>query len=138
MATIKQEKAIANVVGNGGNVTKAMKDAGYSHRTAHNPKKLTESEAWKKIMKKALPDKLLAKVHKEGLTATKKEQKIVGRDDSGAPEYEMVDVDDFPTRHRYLDTAYKLKGNYTPEKHEVKMPEEDMDVLKEILSSLRE
>ena len=27
---------------------------------------------------------------------------------------EYVDVDDFAVRHRYLDTAYKLKGKYPP------------------------
>lgn len=32
---------------------------------------------------------------------------------------ELIDVDDFPTRHKYLDTAYKLKGTYPAEKHEI-------------------
>ena len=34
---------------------------------------------------------------------------------------EYVDVDDFAVRHRYLDTAYKLKGKYPSEKHDVKV-----------------
>lgn len=45
----------------------------------------------------ALPDDLLARVHKEGLEAT--------RDDE--PDYGV--------RHKYLDTAYKLKGSYVAE-----------------------
>jgi len=31
---------------------------------------------------------------------------------------EFVDVEDYPTRHKYLDTALKLKGSYPAEKHE--------------------
>lgn len=30
----------------------------------------------------------------------------------------LLDVDDFPTRQKYLDMAYKLKGTYPAEKHE--------------------
>lgn len=43
--TNKQANAISNMVGNGGNVTKAMKAAGYSPATAHTPSKLTKSPA---------------------------------------------------------------------------------------------
>lgn len=32
---------------------------------------------------------------------------------------EFVDVDDFAVRHKYLDTALKLKGRYPAEKHEI-------------------
>ena len=47
MATEKQKQAINNLVGNGGNKTKAMIDAGYSPNTANTPQKLTESEGFK-------------------------------------------------------------------------------------------
>ena len=33
MATLRQKKAVDNLVGNGGNVTQAMRDAGYSENT---------------------------------------------------------------------------------------------------------
>lgn len=45
----------------------------------------------------ALPDDLLSRIHREGLEAT--------RDDE--PDYGV--------RHKYLDTAYKLKGSYVAE-----------------------
>ena len=32
---------------------------------------------------------------------------------------EFVDVDDFAVRHKYLDTALKLKGKFPAEKHEI-------------------
>lgn len=49
MATIKQQQAVDNLVGNGGNVTKAMLAAGYSKHTANTPQKLTESEGFKEV-----------------------------------------------------------------------------------------
>ena len=52
MSTIKQEKALDNLVGNGGNVTRAMLDAHYSVATANTPQKLTESKGFKKLLKK--------------------------------------------------------------------------------------
>jgi len=59
MATLKQRKAIENVVGNGGNITKAMIDAGYSPNTANTPQKLTSSDAWFELMEAYLPDDML-------------------------------------------------------------------------------
>jgi hypothetical protein len=43
MPTIKQEKALEKIVENGGNVSQAMRDVGYSDNTAKTPQKLTES-----------------------------------------------------------------------------------------------
>lgn len=59
MATLKQRKAIDNVVENGGNVTKAMRDAGYSETTVNNPDNLTKSDAWQELMAAYLPDDML-------------------------------------------------------------------------------
>lgn len=44
--SLRQRKAVENMVENGGNVNKAMLDAGYSPATAHTPDKLTESIAF--------------------------------------------------------------------------------------------
>jgi len=41
--TIKQMKALQNMVENGGNMYRAMIDAGYSHAMAKNPHKLVRS-----------------------------------------------------------------------------------------------
>jgi len=59
MATLRQKKAIDNVVENGGNVTKAMRDAGYAETTVNNPDNLTKSDAWLELMEAYLPDDML-------------------------------------------------------------------------------
>lgn len=115
MATSKQKAAIAKVMENRGNVSRAMLDAGYSPATAKNPKNLTESDGWKELMDKHLPDKTLAKVHKEGLQATHYRPHLVDRDDKGRPIYEYIKEEDYSTRHKYLDTAYKIKGKIKPD-----------------------
>lgn len=116
MATIKQKKAFEKIVENRGNVVQSMRDAGYAEKTLKNPKNLTDSDGWKELMDQHLPDKLLAKVHKEGLQATTKKPHLVDRDDKGRPVYEYIPEDDYSTRHRYLETAYKLKAKFPEEK----------------------
>ena len=59
-------------------------------------------------LEEALPDELLATVHREGLGATKREP-ITG------------ETPDYAVRHKYLDSAYKVKGSYAPEKRDVKV-----------------
>ncbi len=71
MATVKQKKAAVNLVGNGGNVTKAMIAAGYSENTANTPQKLTESKGWNELMGDYLSDEELAAKHRELLDSTR-------------------------------------------------------------------
>lgn len=60
MATIKQRKAAEKLVENGGNVSKAMRDAGYSAETAKTPGKLTEAKGFAELMEEfGLTDELL-------------------------------------------------------------------------------
>lgn len=49
MATNKQKMALGKVVENGGNISKAMVEVGYSMATAKNPKNLTESLGYKEL-----------------------------------------------------------------------------------------
>lgn len=58
-----------------------------------------------KSIAESIPDELLIKVHLEGLGAYRKSTSF--NKDEG--EVESVDPD-FGVRHKYLDTAYKLKG----------------------------
>lgn len=57
--TTRQKKAISKVVENGGNISKAMRDSGYSSSTAKNPKKLTESKSWQDLVSQHLDDEEL-------------------------------------------------------------------------------
>jgi len=59
MATRKQKLAVDNLVGNGGNVTKAMIDAGYSPNTANTPQKLTSTQAFADLLEAYLPDDMM-------------------------------------------------------------------------------
>ena len=61
-------------------------------------------------IKEALPDELLAKAHLEGLNASKEV-----RNEDGEIVFE---IPDFAVRHKYLDSAYKVKGSYEAEKIE--------------------
>lgn len=93
MATIKQKKAFDKVLENGGNVSRAMMDTGYTVATAKTPKKLTTSKGWQELMDEHLPDKLLATKHLELLNSEREE-----------------------IATKSLDMAYKLKGSYAAEK----------------------
>lgn len=102
MATERQLKAIDNLVENRGNVSKAMRDAGYPPITAKNPKNLTESKAFQELMSEAITDKKLIKVIDDGLTANK----------TFAVDESVVEVPDHATRHKFLETALKVKGAF--------------------------
>lgn len=74
-----------------------------------------------KAIQDALPDDLLAKVHLEGLSATKRSGtggmllKLSG-DGVGEMGHTDIEEPDYAVRHKYLDSAYKLKGSYAPDK----------------------
>jgi len=50
MSTIKQEKALEKMVENGGNVSRAMVEVGYSPNTAKTPQKLTQSKGYRDVL----------------------------------------------------------------------------------------
>ncbi len=56
-----------------------------------------------------LPNELLEKVHLEGLQANRV---VYNEHDSGY----NIEIPDYAIRHKYLDSAYKLKGLYAQEK----------------------
>lgn len=96
--TIKQRRAVAELVENGGNVSKAMLAAGYSPATANTPQKLTESEYVQDLMREVgLTDKDGFLVLKQGLSATK--ELMAGKE---APDYQ--------TRHKYMESLFRLRG----------------------------
>ncbi len=68
MATERQRKAAHAIVRNGGNVTKAMIEAGYSENTAHTPQKLTQSTGFLEICEASgLTDRFLLSVLMEDI-----------------------------------------------------------------------
>lgn len=93
MPTIRQKKAFAKTLENGGVVSSAMLEADYSPAMAKNPQKLTESLGWQELMKIYLPDDKLARKHEQ-----------------------LLEDDEANVQVKALDMAYKLKGSYAPEK----------------------
>ncbi len=97
MAITKKIKKTFDLVKKGESVSKAMIKAGYSKTISRVPKKVTERKGWQELMEKELPDEFLAKVHREGLKAKYK------------------DKPDYSVRHKYLETAYKIKNKIPKE-----------------------
>lgn len=97
--TIKQKTAIGKLVENGGNVSKAMRESGYSPKTAKTPSKLTRSKSYTQLLDEILPNDHL-------LNALR------------------LDIDANPgNRRAYLELAFKLKGltNNTSEENDVEI-----------------
>lgn len=103
-ATIKQKIAFREVL-KGSTITKAMVKAKYSKSTSTTTGKLTNTKGWKELMDKFISDEKLARVHNEGLSATKYESVLIGKGES-----EIQEVPDFAVRHKYLESGYKIKG----------------------------
>lgn len=115
MATVKQKVAFKEVL-NGSTITKAMVTAGYSPTTASTTGKLTNTQGWQQLLKKHLPDSILAKRHRQMLNKT---EKIVVSDgardgshleDTGQPHSDV---------NKALEMAYKLKGAFPTEGQDV-------------------
>lgn len=82
----------------------------------------------------ALPDELLSQVHREGLFATR----TVFKNNNETKQIEAVSEEaDFAVRHKYLDSAYKLKGSYAPDKQiHVNIQVEPNDKVKKLADKL--
>ena len=73
-------------------------------------------EQFDKIIESYLPDIDLLATHKEGLEATK----LVGES--------LIEVPDYAVRHKYLETAYRIKNRFPAEKKELDVKLHDFDV----------
>jgi hypothetical protein len=69
--TIRQKLVATKMVENGGNVGKAMLEAGYSKAMAKNPQKLTRSKGWLEATEGLISDEKLLKIHRELLDSVK-------------------------------------------------------------------
>lgn len=126
MPTAKQLAATKKMVENGGNVSQAMRDVGYSPNTAKTPQKLTDSDGYKSITKELqdelgninITPKKLARVIKQGLSAKSGRDVMVINKSAGKItdiEYKRVLVPDHTVRHKFLDTALKIFAAYPQE-----------------------
>jgi phage terminase small subunit len=107
--------------------TEAMRQAGYAENTAlykHGEKLRKVKPTIEELMdKRGLTDDRLLDVLDKGLDATKNiscnviinATKDANEQDAMRPAHEMtkdfVEVEDYPTRHKYLETGLKLRGH---------------------------
>lgn len=99
--------ALKKIIENHGNVSKSMREVGYSVETAKNPSQLTESKGFKQLMEEYLPDSLLMEKHKDLLTVPRKVR--ISIKDEMVTETEELDSNAVKAG---LDMAYKIKGAY--------------------------
>ncbi len=111
--THKQEGFVDDILKGKTGVEAAMNNYDVSN---YNTAAVIASENLKKpkivnAIEEALPDDLLAQVHREGLLATKG---VYVKTEEGNEKVE--EEPDHSVRHKFLDSAYKLKGSYAAEK----------------------
>ena len=109
--TDKQRKAFQLKM-QGMSMRKALVGAGYAHTVANTPALVENSKGWKMLMAEYLPDEVLLKVHQEGLQAGRITEKKVGEDADGNDIIVTKETPDHATRHKFLQTAYEIKGKY--------------------------
>jgi len=112
-ATQRQKVAFSKTMEKNGNVSRSMREAGYSPNTAKTPKAITESKGWQELMEQYMPDDLLAQKHNELLN---KKEVVIKTNSKG--KFEVVETGQLETHavRSALDMGYKLKGRYAPEK----------------------
>lgn len=105
--SIRQKIVAQKIMENHGNVSKAMKEAGYSEAYSSNPQELKATKTWEMLLDEYLPDELLTKVAVEGLFAKRIQT---------SPTEGDREVEDYAVRQRYLETSLKMKGKIIDKK----------------------
>lgn len=113
--TVREQRLVKGVV-QGKSKRQAAIDAGYSPKSAnaiaHEAlRKPTVQAAFQRALKKAgITEDKLAQVMREGLDAQKVISAVVVGADANEKTQDFIDVPDHPTRHKFLETAIKVKG----------------------------
>lgn len=98
--TTRQKKLVRKLSGNvGKSLGEAMREIGYSESYADNPQRLTRTTGWQELTEQLLPDEPLLNRLKKVINNKNDNVAIKG-----------------------LDTAFKVKGRYAPEKHIIEDP----------------
>ena len=104
------------MVENGGRMSPAMKQAGYSEAYAKHPEKLRRTKTWEQLLDEYLPDDKLIRIVNEGLSATIVKTSLTEPNRT---------VPDFAVRHRYLETSLKMRGKLI-ERTDIKSDEQQI------------
>lgn len=81
----------------------ALREQGF---TPIEVKAIVKKKSWENIIEQVLPDEMLAEKHREGLEATTITKGSEGED---------IERPDYNVRHKYLQTAYQLRGRLKTE-----------------------
>lgn len=119
MSKIRQKKVIQKMIENDGNVSKAMKESGYSENYARNPQNLVKTKSFQELMDEVFPDNYLLDKHRELL-----EKKETIRNWKGN-EVKVIRTDepDAVAVKAGLEMAYKLKGSFAAERKSHEFPQ---------------
>lgn len=104
--TIRQKLLVARLVENKGNVSKSMREVGYSAKHAKNPQQITSSPTFQALLDEFLPEQHLSQKHREFLDA----KKIIRTYVKGDLKETTEETDGNAVKA--LDMAYKLRGKY--------------------------
>lgn len=138
MATLKQKLTFKEIGVNGGNISAAMRKAGYSKEVAKRTDKVTRTKGWAELMDKYINEADLAKRHNEQLNASKHNKLYFDIDDddeliekvckklgvellyvkvnkAGDGKTANIKAPDFFFRDLALDKGYKVRGRYSDE-----------------------
>ena len=108
-------KTISDNLGKGMPMGEAMRAVGYSESYSENPDQLRETDAWKDLVRREIKDEKLVQV-------------LNG----------LLNHKEWRARDAGLDKGLKIKGNYAPDKHEVKFKRPVRDIEEEIAGTLSE
>lgn len=100
------ERTAKLLIETNGNVSKAMRMAGYPATTARNPQQITKAKGFTELLEKYLPESHLLAKHRTFLDS-KRVVKTFRKGDL----METIEETD-PAAVKALDMAYKLKGKY--------------------------
>ncbi|MFA5895197.1 MAG: hypothetical protein WC851_05475 [Candidatus Shapirobacteria bacterium] len=156
MPTLRQKLVALKMVENGGNMGKAMIEAGYSKAMAKNPYKLTRSKGWAEATDGILSGEKIVKVHAELLDSLIVRKFTFPKTTSDGDICSMVEDDqirviyikylknskqcffttpDALTRIKALELAYKVRGLLNPSRNQ--RCEEDADDAREFVERAR-
>jgi phage terminase small subunit len=111
----KKEKGFVNDISKTGNGTQAaLKN--YDTKNENSAASIASQNLRKLKIQKAiadrLPNELLEEVHLDGLKANKIISANIIHGEADEKTNDFIEVPDHPTRHKFLDTAYKVKNLY--------------------------
>jgi hypothetical protein len=147
MPTIRQKLVASKMVDNGGNLGRAMLEAGYSKAMAKNPYKLTRSKGWLELTQDLFSDEKLVEKHSELLDSVKTSKfsfpkslsdqeicrimesvpgnEVIYIQEGRGTKTCVIAVPDVTTQAFALNLAYRVKGYYNKPKNGQSREEND-------------